>query len=132
MGAEPLAFTLALSLPAPDEAWLKSFSEGMFSLSNLCHCELIGGDTTKGPLNICITVFGRVPIGYALRRDRAEYGDDIWISGTIGDARLALAHCRNEITLDKEDCTQIVCRAVRRTLCSVSQVLQEYRKGENA
>ena len=103
MGAEPLAFTLALSLPAPDETWLKSFSEGMFSLSNLCHCELIGGDTTKGPLNICITVFGRVPIGYALRRDRAEYGDDIWVSGTIGDARLALAHYRNEITLDRED-----------------------------
>ena len=103
MGAEPLAFTLALSLPAPDETWLKSFSEGMFSLSKLCHCELIGGDTTKGPLNICITVFGRVPIGYALRRDRAEYGDDIWVSGTIGDARLALAHCRNEITLDRED-----------------------------
>ena len=53
MGAEPVAFTLALSLPKPDEAWLKSFSEGMFSLANICHCELIGGDTTKGPLNIC-------------------------------------------------------------------------------
>ena len=103
MGAEPVAFTLALSLPKPDEAWLKSFSEGMFSLANICHCELIGGDTTKGPLNICITVFGRIPLGQALRRDRAEYGDDIWVSGTIGDARLALAHCRNEITLDKQD-----------------------------
>lgn len=103
MGAEPVAFTLALSLPAPDEAWLQSFSEGMFSLSNICHCELIGGDTTRGPLNICITIFGRIPLGQALRRDRAEHGDDIWVSGTIGDARLALAHCRNEIALDKQD-----------------------------
>ena len=107
MGAEPVAFTLALSLPEPDEAWLKSFSEGMFSLANICHCELIGGDTTRGPLNICITVFGRIPLGHALRRDRAEHGDDIWVSGTIGDARLALAHCRHEITLDKQDFTAV-------------------------
>ena len=61
MGAKPLAFTLALSLPKADEAWLKSFSDGLFTLADQFHCPLIGGDTTRGPLNICITVFGEIP-----------------------------------------------------------------------
>ncbi len=103
MGARPVAFTLALSLPSPDENWLKPFSEGLFSIAELYRCELIGGDTTRGPLNICITVFGEIPVGQALRRDKAQYGDDIWISGTIGDARLALAHCLHEIELKPEE-----------------------------
>lgn len=90
MGAEPLAFTLAFSLPAVDEAWLSAFSRGLFALADAHNCELIGGDTTKGPLNICITVFGRLPAGQALRRDAARVGDDIWVSGSLGDARLAL------------------------------------------
>jgi len=90
MGAEPRAFTLALALPEVRPDWLRDFSQGMFDLADQHHCQLIGGDTTKGPLNICITVFGEVPIGQALRRDAAKEGDDIWISGTLGDARLAL------------------------------------------
>ncbi len=102
MGADPVAFTLALALPEPDEAWLKPFSEGLFKLAQCCHCELIGGDTTRGPLNICITIFGQVPVGQALRRDGARPGDDIWVSGTLGDARLALAHLRHETVLDDE------------------------------
>lgn len=110
MGARPVAFTLALSLPTPDENWLKPFSEGLFSIAEFCRCELIGGDTTRGPLNICITVFGEVPVGQALRRDKAEYGDDIWISGTIGDARLALAHCLNEIELSPEEFKGVIPR----------------------
>jgi thiamine-monophosphate kinase len=100
MGAKPLAFTLALSLPQVQPDWLAAFSEGLFSLANEHQCELIGGDTTKGPLNICITVFGEVPAAQALRRDAARAGDDIWISGTLGDARLALAACGEELTLD--------------------------------
>ena len=108
MGARPVAFTLALSLPSPDEPWLKSFSEGLFSMADICRCELIGGDTTRGPLNICITVFGEVPVGQALRRDKAQYGDDIWISGSIGDARLALAHCLEEIELKPEEVKAVV------------------------
>ncbi len=99
MGARPVAFTLALSLPFPDENWLKPFSEGLFSIAGICGCELIGGDTTRGPLNICITVFGEIPVGQALRRDKARHGDDIWITGSIGDARLALAHCLHELEL---------------------------------
>ena len=100
MGATPLAFTLALSLPEANEAWLAAFSRGMLELADLHECELIGGDTTKGPLNICITVFGEVPAHDALRRDRAQIDDDIWISGTLGDARLALAGTLGEIELD--------------------------------
>ena len=96
MGARPVAFTLALALPAAERAWLEGFSRGLFALADAHGCELIGGDTTKGPLNICITVFGEVAPGRALRRSAAVAGDDVWVSGTLGDARLALAGYRNE------------------------------------
>lgn len=93
-GARPLAFTLALSLPQVDEPWLAAFAEGLFTLADAHGCELIGGDTTAGPLNICITVFGEVPVlagrSQALLRSGARPGDDIYVSGTLGDARLAL------------------------------------------
>ena len=89
-GARPLAFTLALSLPRVDEAWLEGFSRGMWALADAHGCELVGGDTTQGPLNICITVFGEVPPGQALLRSGARPGDDLYVSGTLGDARLAL------------------------------------------
>ena len=100
MGARPVAFTLALALPAAERDWLAAFSAGLFELADAFNCELIGGDTTKGPLNICITVFGELQPGHALRRSAAQVGDDIWISGTLGDARLALAGYRNELALD--------------------------------
>jgi thiamine-monophosphate kinase len=89
-GAKPLAFTLALSLPRADAAWCQAFSEGLFALAEQHDCELVGGDTTQGPLNICITVFGEVPTGQALLRSGAQAGDDIWVSGSLGDARIAL------------------------------------------
>lgn len=110
MGAQPVAFTLALALPAAQAGWLAPFSQGMLALADQHGCELIGGDTTKGPLNICITVFGEVPPGKALRRDCARAGDDIWISGTLGDARLALAACRNEVKLDDASFAQSALR----------------------
>jgi len=100
MGAKPVAFTLAISLPASDEKWLKPFSEGMFALAEKHHCELIGGDTTRGPLNICITIFGEVPVNEALRRDHAKAGDDIWVSGTLGDARAALEFLKGTAPVD--------------------------------
>ncbi|MET0321731.1 MAG: thiamine-phosphate kinase [Duganella sp.] len=99
MGARPVAFTLALALPGADRAWLAGFSQGLFALADAQDIELIGGDTTKGPLNICITVFGEVRPGQALRRSAAVPGDDLWISGTLGDARLALAAYRHELPL---------------------------------
>lgn len=98
-GARPLAFTLALALPEASEAWLSAFSRGLFALADMHGCTLIGGDTTKGPLNICITVFGEVPAGQALLRSSAKIGDDIWVSGTLGDARLALHALQGKRTL---------------------------------
>ncbi len=96
MGAKPRAFTLALALETPDEAWLAGLAEGMFALAERFGCELIGGDTTRGPLNLCITVFGDVSRERALRRDGARPGDDIWVSGTLGDARAGLGIMRGE------------------------------------
>ncbi|MEY4364301.1 MAG: thiamine-phosphate kinase [Pseudomonadota bacterium] len=101
-GAEPLGFTLALSLPRADEAWLAAFAQGLFDLADVHDCELIGGDTTQGPLNICITVFGEVPPGDALLRSHAQAGDDIYISGTVGDARMALEAFRGMLSLDAD------------------------------
>ncbi|WP_144147691.1 thiamine-phosphate kinase [Paraburkholderia sp. BCC1884] len=103
MGAQPQAFTLAFSLPKADEAWLAAFSNGLFALAERHGCELIGGDTTGGPLNLCITVFGSVPPRAALRRDAAQPGDDIWISGTLGDARAGLGLQRAEWSADAAD-----------------------------
>ena len=101
MGAKPLAFTLALSLPEANRDWLAAFSQGLLGLAKAHQCRLIGGDTTKGPLNICITILGELPPAAALRRDAAQVGDDIWISGTLGDARLALAAYWKELDLDE-------------------------------
>ncbi|EDT07939.1 MULTISPECIES: thiamine-phosphate kinase [Paraburkholderia] len=103
MGAQPQAFTLAFSLPKADEAWLAAFSEGLFALAERHGCALIGGDTTGGPLNLCITVFGSVPPQAALRRDAAQAGDDIWVSGTLGDARAGLGIQRGEWQADAAD-----------------------------
>ena len=96
MGARPLGFTLALALPAADEAWLAPFARGLFALADAHACPLVGGDTTRGPLTISITVFGELLPGHALRRDAARAGDELWISGRTGEARLALALRRGE------------------------------------
>ena len=103
MGAKPRAFTLSLALQSPREAWLEAFANGLFALADRFECELIGGDTTRGPLNLCITVFGDVPEQTALRRDGAREGDDIWVSGTLGDARAGLGLLRGEWAADVFD-----------------------------
>lgn len=90
-GARPLAFTLALALPEANEDWLEGFARGLFALADAHGCALVGGDTTQGPRNLCITVFGEVPAGQALLRSGARPGDDVYVSGTLGDAALALA-----------------------------------------
>jgi thiamine-monophosphate kinase len=102
-GARPMAFTLALALPAVDEAFLAGFSRGLLALAQAHGCELIGGDTTRGPLTLCLTVFGEVPAGQALLRSGAQPGDDLYVSGTLGDARLALEVVRGRIGLPGED-----------------------------
>lgn len=106
-GARPLAFTLALSLPEVDAPWLQAFSEGLLALADAHHCELIGGDTTRGPLTISITVLGEVPADSArlpvptsaLLRSGARPGDDVYVSGHLGDAALALRALQGQIDL---------------------------------
>ena len=100
MGAKPVGFTLALAMPTANAVWLAQFSQGLFRLAQEWQCPLIGGDTTQGPLTICITALGHVPAGAAIRRSGAQVGDDIWVSGTLGDARLALGALRSEWPLD--------------------------------
>jgi thiamine-monophosphate kinase len=111
-GATPRAFTLALALPSVDEAWLEGFSRGLFALADLHNCTLIGGDTTQGPLNICITVLGEVPQGAAILRSGARAGDDIYVSGAahasgqierVGQARFALEVFRGNISISQND-----------------------------
>jgi thiamine-monophosphate kinase len=107
MGARPRWTTLSLALPEPlvrtDEKWLEAFAEGFFALAQAYQVELIGGDTTQGPLNICVTIIGEVAEGKALRRGGAKPGDDIWVSGHLGDAALALAHAQGRIKLQAEE-----------------------------
>lgn len=102
MGATPRWATLALSLPEADGSWLQRFSEGFFDLADEHGVELIGGDTTRGPLNLCVTIMGEVPQGKALRRDGAKVGDDIWVSGTLGEAALGLAYLQSKIILPED------------------------------
>ncbi|MDP1638574.1 MAG: thiamine-phosphate kinase [Candidatus Nitrotoga sp.] len=103
MAAQPRWVTLALSLPEVDEVWLEKFSAGLFALADEYQVVLIGGDTTRGPLNLCITIMGEVPHGAALRRSGAQVGDDIWVSGVLGDAALALVHIQGRMQLAAKD-----------------------------
>ena len=105
-GAKPIAFTLALALPEVHEPWLAAFSQGLFALADAQGCELVGGDTTRGPLNICITIFGEVPVingqSQALLRSGAQVGDDVYVSGNLGEARLALEVMRGNLSVDDD------------------------------
>jgi thiamine-monophosphate kinase len=90
MGAEPAWALLGLTIPSPDEHWLAGFSAGFDALARRHGVALVGGDTTRGPLTVTVTVAGTVPEGAALRRDGARAGDDLWVSGTPGDAAAGL------------------------------------------
>ena len=103
MGAKPVAFTLAIAMPEVNTKWLDEFSAGLLALADEHHCPLIGGDTTAGPLTISITIFGRVDATKSLKRSNAKLGDDIWISNTLGDARLALGSIRQEWIIDSKE-----------------------------
>jgi thiamine-monophosphate kinase len=103
MGAQPRWATLAIALPEENEAWLEKFSAGFFALAQQYGVELIGGDTTRGPLNLCVTIMGEVPQEAALLRGGAQTGDVVWVSGTLGDAGLALAHLQQYIALSEAE-----------------------------
>lgn len=92
MGAEPKWATLAIALPKADEPWIAAFAEGFFACATKFDVDLIGGDTTRGPLCISVQIMGQVPTGKALKRSGAKVGDDIWVSGQLGNAALALNH----------------------------------------
>ena len=107
MGAMPKWALLAMAIPAADEDWIASFARGFFDCADTHGVELIGGDTTRGPMNFCVTVFGDAPKGETLRRSGAQAGQDIWISGQPGRAALGLACLRGRCTLD--DAARIEC-----------------------
>lgn len=112
MGAEPRWAVLALSLPAADEAWIAAFARGFFACAEAFGVDLAGGDTTRGPLNLCPTVFGEVPIGQAVLRSGARPGDELWISGQPGRAALGLAHLRGDASLGagRDECLLALAR----------------------
>jgi thiamine-monophosphate kinase len=102
MGALPRYALLALALPAADETWLSAFANGFLALAEHHDVDLVGGDTTRGPLTICVQAMGEVAQGGALRRDGARPGDDVWLSGHVGDAAAAVAHRKGDILLRGE------------------------------
>lgn len=101
MGATPRWSFLALALPAADETWLSAFAQGFRECAAAFNVDLAGGDTTRGPLNLCVTVIGEVPLGTAITRAGARAGDDIWVTGQPGRAALGLAALRGEINMDE-------------------------------
>ncbi len=113
MGAEPAWATLALTLPAADAQWLDDFSRGLFALADRHEVQLIGGDTTHGPLTITVQAHGFVPAGQALRRAGAQPGDLIYVTGTLGDAGLALLALQEEVKLPLKDRAFVVERLNR-------------------
>jgi len=112
MGAKPKWATLALALPNHDNTWLSEFARGLFECAERFKVDLIGGDTTKGPLNITIQIMGEVPTGQALKRSGAQVGDDIWVSGYLGSAALGLAHLTQTQTIKNEDTLQACLNAL--------------------
>jgi thiamine-monophosphate kinase len=108
MGATPRWATLSIALPEADDAWLTAFARGFFRMADLHGIELVGGDTTRGALTISITVLGEVPPGQALRRDGAQAGDDVWVSGVLGSAALALAYRQGRLFMEQIDAAKVL------------------------
>lgn len=106
-GATPRAFFLSLALPRADATWLEGFAQGLFALADAHGIHLAGGDTTAGPLNLSLTVMGEAPAGQALLRSGARAGDEVWVSGCLGDARLALEVFRGQLSLPGEQFQQV-------------------------
>jgi thiamine-monophosphate kinase len=108
MGATPRWATLSIALPAADEVWLTAFSRGFFRIAEAHGIELVGGDTTRGALTIAITAIGEVPPGQALRRSGAHAGDDVWVSGHLGAAALALAYRQGRLFMEQIDAARVL------------------------
>jgi thiamine-monophosphate kinase len=102
MGAQPKWATLAIALPEVNESWLAEFSRGFFACAEQFNIDLIGGDTTRGSLNISVTIMGEVPNNQALKRSGAQVDDDVWVSGYLGSAAAGLAHLQDKIKLEND------------------------------
>jgi thiamine-monophosphate kinase len=127
MGATPKWATLAIALPEINEPWLTEFSRGLFACADKFRVDLIGGDTTRGPLTISVQIMGEIPSGHALQRDGAKLDDDIWVSGNLGSAALGLAHLQNKIMLDSEvaeHCLQALHTPMPRTALGLGLALR--------
>ncbi len=110
MGAAPRWFTLALALPQAEERWLEQFSAGLAALADRYEVALVGGDTTRGPLTVSITIMGEIPAGLALYRAGARPGDEIWVSGELGSAALGLVHELGRVRLEETDAAEMLVR----------------------
>lgn len=110
MGATPAWFTLDVSLPSADPEWLRAFARGLFELADQYRTQLVGGDTVRGPLTVAIQLCGMVPAGEALLRSGARPGDRIYVTGTLGDAALALLHRRGTLDLADPERLQVTRR----------------------
>ncbi len=108
MGATPRWATLSIALPGVDEAWLQAFARGFFRMADAHGIELVGGDTTRGALTIAITVIGEVPPGLALQRSGAQVGDEVWVSGHLGSATLALAYRQGRLFMEQIDAAKVL------------------------
>jgi thiamine-monophosphate kinase len=108
MGATPRWAMLSIALPEADDAWLTAFARGFFRMADMHGIELVGGDTTRGALTISITVMGEVPPGQALRRDGAQAGDDVWVSGMLGSAAMALAYRQGRLFMEQIDAAKVL------------------------
>ncbi|MEW6590752.1 MAG: thiamine-phosphate kinase [Pseudomonadota bacterium] len=108
MGATPRWATLSIALPAADDGWLAAFARGFFRIADQYGIELVGGDTTRGPLTFSVTAIGEVPPGLALRRDGARPGDEVWVSGTLGSAALALAYRQGRLFMEQIDAAKVL------------------------
>jgi thiamine-monophosphate kinase len=103
MGATPRWALLSIALPAVDARWLAAFMRGFMRLARRHGVDLVGGDTTRGPLNISVQIIGEVPAGKGLRRDGARAGDDVWVSGSVGDAGFALTVTKRHLAIARGD-----------------------------
>ena len=113
MGAQPRWVTLAGSLPEANETWIEAFADGLFACSKRYHVDLVGGDTTRGPLNLCLTALGEVPPGTSLRRGHGQAGDDLWVSGQPGLAALGLAQLQGHVQLPSTLASRCISRLQR-------------------
>ncbi|MCX8957978.1 thiamine-phosphate kinase [Erwinia psidii] len=121
MGADPAWLTLALTLPAVDEPWLKAFSDSLFELLDYYNMQLIGGDTTRGPLSMTLGIHGLVPQGRALKRSGARPGDWIYVTGTLGDSAAGLALLQHRIKINDPSVHEAL---IKRHLRPMPRVLQ--------